>query len=147
MQKRAILKMKLVNDSAELAAMAKSIRKFSIENELSSRNLNDITLAAEEIVSNIIFYAYRDPGEHSIEIDIVLQDKCAAISIIDDGKPFNPVKAADPDLKSNIDNRKIGGLGIFFAKKIASEITYRRANGKNVLQMTIALQRKHRPDS
>jgi len=96
--------------------------------------LNQIRLASEEVLVNIINYAYPDkPGD--IEISYEIKDKQITIDISDSGVPFDPLKKPDPDITLSIEERPIGGLGIFLTKKIMNEVIYRRENNHNILTM------------
>ena len=56
--------------------------------------------------------------------------------ISDNGIPFDPTVAADPDVAADVKDRPIGGLGIFLVKHIMDQVSYCRENGKNILSMT-----------
>jgi anti-sigma regulatory factor (Ser/Thr protein kinase) len=92
-------------------------------------------VALEEILVNVASYAYED-GKGEITIDYVLIDspqKMISITISDEGKAFNPLEAEDPDTTLPVEQRKIGGLGIFIVKKTMDVIDYDRKYNKNVL--------------
>ncbi|MBI4651633.1 ATP-binding protein [Candidatus Desantisbacteria bacterium] len=96
--------------------------------------LNQIHLASEEVLINIINYAYPDkPGD--IEISYEIENGQIIIEISDSGLPFDPLKKPDPDITLSLEERDIGGLGIFLTKKIMNEVIYRRENNKNILTM------------
>ena len=69
-------------------------------------------------------------AEHSVQIDISCKDDVLTIRIEDDGKPFNPTKADAPDVKCILEDRDIGGLGIFLIKKVMDQIIYKREKEK-----------------
>jgi len=101
-----------------------------------SLNLN---LVLEELVTNIIFYGYDDTNEHMIDIELSLNGKMVHIKIEDDGKAFNPLLNNEPDTGLSLENRKIGGLGIHFVRKIMDDILYTRTGNKNILELTKSL--------
>ncbi|MCL2069541.1 MAG: SpoIIE family protein phosphatase [Treponema sp.] len=94
---------------------------------------NDINIAVEEAFTNIVNYAYETSGNISIYLEI--QDKKAVISLEDSGKAQNPLEQATPDLDKPLLERQIGGLGIYFIKKLMDNVTYTHQNGKNLLTM------------
>lgn len=59
---------------------------------------------------------------------------------MDKGKPYNPIEHRDPDIFQPLQERPIGGLGIFIAKKMADSIMYSRENGKNILKIEIKIK-------
>ena len=92
--------------------------------------------ACEEIFVNISSYAY-DGAEGEVEILLeVIPEKEVRVKFIDSGKYFDPTKVSDPNTKSGAKERKIGGLGIFVAKKMSDKMEYERKEGKNILTIT-----------
>ena len=131
MKKTLILK----NDLSEIEGLAKTIVDFGKENNLSDKVIYDINLALEEVVSNIIFYGYEDNSEHRIIIHFDLRDKELILRVTDDAKPFNPQEVPEPDIGKPIEERQIGGLGIYFVRNLMDKVEYKREQGKNILVM------------
>lgn len=96
-----------------------------------------LELASEEALVNIISYAYKDQKTGIIRIDCEkLGDNRLEIVIRDHGFPFNPIDAdIRVDTEQPIDERKIGGLGIFLMRKILDEVSYQRIGEENVLRL------------
>ncbi len=93
-----------------------------------------LRLAAEEMIVNVISYAYPGTsGEVTVATDIIPEKDGISVEISDSGIPFNPLEKEAPDLTVPVKDRKIGGLGIFLLKEIMSEVSYRRENGRNIL--------------
>ncbi len=104
---------------------------------LDSKSINRIELATDEVLVNIFNYAYSDCGG-DVEISCMIDhDEMFVIEITDSGIPFNMLAASDPDIAADIDQRKIGGLGIFIIKKIMDDVQYRRESGKNYLTLKV----------
>ncbi|MGE4507812.1 MAG: ATP-binding protein [Eubacteriaceae bacterium] len=100
-----------------------------------------IDLAVEEIFVNIANYAYlEEAGQASISIDVSGMPPVAEISFSDAGKPYNPLENADPDTKLGVEDREIGGLGIFLVKKNMDELFYRHEDNHNILTIKKRLQ-------
>jgi len=95
----------------------------------------DILIAVEEIFVNIASYAY-EPAQDGIVSLYVSINENAVIRFEDSGKPFDPLKSNDPDLETPIIERKIGGLGIHFVKKLMDDVEYVYEGGKNILTIT-----------
>lgn len=95
-----------------------------------------IRLSVEEVVENVVSYAYED-GSGWLEAGVDLENDglILAIEIKDAGIPFNPLDAGEPDLDAPLEERKIGGLGIFLTKKMMDSVDYRYADGCNILTM------------
>ena len=89
-------------------------------------------LVCEEIIMNIIFYAYPDDVEGFLDVDIQKTDRIA-ISFKDAGVPFNPLERKKPDTTLPWKLRHIGGLGIFLVIKKMDDVRYTYTDNKNVL--------------
>ena len=95
--------------------------------------LPDINVAVEEIFVNIASYAYQpDTGYASISITVGNE---AVIRIEDTVIPFNPLEQPTPDMDIPLMEREIGGLGIYFARKLMDEVLYKYEDNKNVLTL------------
>ncbi|MBO7303420.1 MAG: SpoIIE family protein phosphatase, partial [Clostridia bacterium] len=96
-----------------------------------------ICVAIEEVFVNVARYAYKD-GEGDVEFGIGFdkESRIATFRMIDSGVPFDPLKKPDPDVTLSAEERDIGGLGIFIAKKTMDSIEYAYENNKNILTMT-----------
>ena len=93
-----------------------------------------IAIAIDELFGNIAHYAY-DPavGEATVRVEVVDEPLSVIITFIDQGVPYDPLSAADPDTTLSAEERTAGGLGIFRVKKSMDEIAYRYENGRNIL--------------
>ena len=101
-----------------------------------------IEISAEELFTNIVSYAYgkypgisRENGQVQVEYGVNLLpegEKQADICFIDQGKPFNPFAREDPDLTLSLEERPVGGLGIYMVKQFMDDIGYEYKEGRNV---------------
>lgn len=96
---------------------------------------NRLNLALEEALSNIVLYAYPDGKDAFIEIDAVPSEGKLAFIISDDGAPFDPTSAPEAVTSGTLDDRPVGGLGLFLIRNIMDEVTYERRDGKNILKL------------
>ena len=102
--------------------------------------LNLVLLAIEELVTNCIEYGYDDADEHTIVIVLSIGDGNLTMGVIDDGHPFDPLIAPPPDFSIDVQDRPIGGLGIYLLRKLADHISYERRDGTNRLTLTKRLE-------
>ena len=109
-----------------------------IKNKISKENQSKIMIITEEVFSNIAQYAYRKTG--MARITTKLTDGIYYLRFTDNGPEYNPQKTAAPDLTKPIDERSIGGLGIFLVKKMADKLEYRRENGQNILTIGVKVK-------
>ncbi len=98
-----------------------------------------IRLSVEETVENVVNYAYKE-GLGYIEIETKKDGNQLSIILKDGGKPFNPLEKSDPDVTLSVEERPIGGLGIFLCKQMMDEVQYSFKDGCNVLTMKINVQ-------
>ena len=93
-----------------------------------------IDIAIDELYSNIANYGYEeDDGQVTVTLDTDTVPRTVTISFTDEGKPFNPLERADPDVTLSAKDRKIGGLGIYMVKKSMDDVSYEYKDGKNIL--------------
>ena len=120
-----------------LEAVNLFVRKFIEQFEVSKRTLMQLDLIVEEIFVNIASYAYS-PNTGSVKILIEAKEEPLTVSLtfIDSGVPYNPLEKSDPDINLSVNDRQIGGLGIFITKNLVNDISYRFVDGQNVLQLT-----------
>lgn len=108
----------------------------------SMKNQMAITVAFEEVFVNIAHYAYGD-SEGTLDLNVAIGElsngSSAVICFRDHGMPFDPLKKEDPDVTESIEQREIGGLGIFMVKKMMDDVCYCYENGENVLIFTKSL--------
>ncbi len=122
----------ITNTLSELDHLADWLEMLGEEWQLPSKAVFNLNLVLEELVTNIIFYGYRDKESHQIQIDFWLEKEMIKITIEDDGKEFDPFLLDTPDdLDKPIEERKIGGLGIHFVKKLMDKYEYQRNNNRN----------------
>lgn len=93
-----------------------------------------IDVAIDELFSNIARYAYA-PGTGTVTVRVASEEGAAVVSVsfVDQGMPFDPLAAEDPDTSLSAEEREIGGLGIFMVKKTMDEVSYEYKDGQNVL--------------
>ena len=127
--------LELRNSLSELDSLCQKLQQFAEGLCLSNKALFQICLAIEEIFSNIITYGYTDDAVHWIKIAISYEQGIFAIRLEDDGIPFNPLSAEEPDCECPVEERKVGNLGIHLCKKVMDEMFYERCGNKNVLTL------------
>ncbi len=128
------------NDIAEITTLATFIEELGEELELPMATTMSLNLALEEIVSNIILYAYPQKMSEDIEVATIWQDGQLVFTISDNGVEFDPTKVLEADVSLPAEEREIGGLGIFLVNKIMDEVNYTRIDNKNILTISKELK-------
>ena len=126
---------KLKNQVEELKHVAQFVKEIGEELGLDMELRMNLNLVMEEMVSNIIFYAYPEGTEGTIELAAESDGKELTFLLSDQGREFDPTLKQDPDLDVNPAERDIGGMGIYIVKNIMDEVTYQRLKDKNLLRM------------
>jgi anti-sigma regulatory factor (Ser/Thr protein kinase) len=103
----------------------------------SNKDVYNIQLATDEAASNIIEHAYEGVSNGVLDLSCGMEKDVIKIILIDYGAPYDPSIVPMPDIKADLSERKIGGLGIFLMRKLMDEVHYEPRNDKsNVLTMT-----------
>lgn len=107
------------------------------EADCSMKAQMQIDVAVEEIFVNIASYAYT-PGVGSATVIFELTQDPAVVTVtfIDRGVPYDPLEKEDPDVTLSAEERGIGGLGIFMAKKAVDDMQYVYRDGQNILTIS-----------
>jgi anti-sigma regulatory factor (Ser/Thr protein kinase) len=118
-----------------LGTMLDFIRGGAEASGLDARAVRQIMVAVEEPLMNVISYAYPEGGGE-VEITHDRQEgRGFVIEIADRGVAFDPLSVPDPDVEAPLQDRKVGGLGIYMMRKMMDEVSYRREPDRNVLTL------------
>src|SRR5262245_2533817 len=128
-----ILEIKLHNKLSELDRFNQALTEFGRQHRLPDKVMHDLNLALEEILTNIISYGYIDSREHEIRVSLSALPGEVRAEVEDDGQPFNPLEAPEPDITKPLEERTIGGLGIHLVRKLMDALEYKRRADRNIL--------------
>ena len=123
------------NRVEELERVARFIDEIGEELSLDMELQMNLNLVMEEMVSNIIFYAYPEGVEATIELSAECDGKELTLILSDQGRAFDPTLKENFDMDVNPAERELGGMGIFIVKNIMNQVTYQRLEGRNLLTM------------
>ena len=127
--------LKFKNQVAELQHVNLFVEEICDELGLDMELQMNLNLALEEVVSNVIFYAYPEGTIADIELLAESDGKELTFVLSDQGKHFDPTAKEDPDPDVHPADRELGGMGIYIVKNIMNEVTYQRLEGRNLLTM------------
>ena len=133
------LSISFANDMQELTHVLQVVNVFLEPRALSSRIVYAVNLILEEILMNIIKYGYDDEESHEIEVQIEVEQEEVALTVIDDGKEFNPLTIPGPARSKSAMDRLEEGLGLQFVRHMRNAMEYRREEDKNILTIWIFL--------
>lgn len=135
---------KLLNDIDEISRLGIFVEELGEELSLSPEITMNINLALEEAIANIIMYAYPTEERHDIILSVNYTEHQLIFLLSDTGKSFDPTQANDVDLNLSLEERPIGGLGIYLIRQIMNEVTYERIGNENKLTMKKILDAEER---
>jgi len=124
------------NDLSEIERLIDEALAFCADCSLPENALFDIRLAVEESVSNIIKYGYGDGEPHQIHLTVEAGNHGLILQIKDDGKAFNPLESPTPNISAPLEEKSIGGLGIYLLRSVMDRMEYKRDGNNNVLRLT-----------
>jgi serine/threonine-protein kinase RsbW len=113
------------------------VAEIAREGGFSDKEVYSLQLAADEAATNIIEHAYEGVPDADFDVTCDMRGDTLTITMRDDGRPFNPSNIKPPNLKADLSERKIGGLGLYLMRKLMDEVHY-ISNPKtgNLLTMT-----------
>lgn len=127
------------NEEKELNRVAEFMEGVCDELQLDMHVAMKLQVAIEEMVVNVISYAYPKGSSADISLSVEADDKELTLVLSDSGVPFDPTAKDDPDLDVNPMDRQQGGMGILIVKNIMNEVSYQRLGDTNQLTMKKAL--------
>ena len=113
------------------------VAKVAHEGGFTEKEIYSLQLAADEAATNIIEHAYDGVSDADFDITCEMRGDTLVITMHDTGMPFDPSSVKQPNLKANLADREIGGLGVYLMRKLMDEVRY-EANSRtgNLLTMT-----------
>ena len=123
------------NRISELQKLSGIVDEFNEYHELQVKVSGALNLALDDMLSNTIRYGYEDQEEHKIRVHMSLVDAELIVEVTDDARPFNPLTVEEPETKSSLEERQIGGLGIHLVRNLMDSMEYSSQQGENCLVM------------
>lgn len=125
----------ITNNISEVQKIIQSFELFAQAESLPLDIGMKMSIVFDEILANVVNYAYEDEEEHEIHVEFKKSGNKLILTIEDDGIPFNPFSKNPPDTKLNVEERAIGGLGIHIVKNLMDECHYHRVTGRNIVTL------------
>jgi serine/threonine-protein kinase RsbW len=125
------------NKLAELKGLQAKVAEFLADHGVTGRAAYAVDLAIDELVVNVMRYAYVDDDTHVIELQLAIDGKQVMLRIVDDGRPFDPRRG--PALDFHAEDREVGGLGLVLVLDMVDVLKYRRVDDKNCVEVRVHL--------
>lgn len=123
--------------SVALETLRSFLAEFWAEQQLPAESLFPFELSLEEIFINVVSYGAA-PGTTMppVEVKLEFDGQRVTLTCTDHGVAFDPLQKCAPDLDAKLEDRPVGGLGIFLVREFMDEVHYERANSANVLRIS-----------
>ncbi len=129
-------KIVIKNTLEEVQRAIDGFEEFAEVHSIPKNLMLKVNIVLDELLSNIVKYSFPDEEEHVIDITLELfTTGKLTLCLTDEGVPFNPFNAPEPDLLMPLEDREIGGLGILIVKRLMDEYNYKRQANVNVTSM------------
>ena len=131
------MRFSLQNDSGALQKLAAELRAFGEREKLPAKVVEQVNLALDELVTNVMLYGYDDGVCGTIEVELGREGESVIAVLSDDGRPFDPFQVKIPDVTLPLEDRTIGGLGVYFVRKLMDEYgyVYEEKRKRNVVRL------------
>ena len=124
------------SDAAGLRAARDCVERFAADAALPETERAHLHLIVEELLTNLLKYGYDFGRMGEAELSFRRDGDRMILTVIDDGRAFDPLAAPPPDLDQPVEDRPIGGLGLHLIRSLAEEARYERIAGRNHLTLT-----------
>jgi anti-sigma regulatory factor (Ser/Thr protein kinase) len=124
------------NEMSELAVLRAALDRIGAEFSIPARPLLQLQVVLDEMVSNVIKYAWPEGGVHEARVRITVRVDDIEVEIVDDGRMFDPLRAPAPERLPAGRRPKPGGVGIHMVRHLVDGYDYARIDGRNHLTLT-----------
>ncbi len=131
------LKLSIKNELSELPGLNAALAQFLDAHGVPSKTTYAVNLAIDELVVNVMRYAYVDERAHTIDIELAVAGDRVILRIVDDGRPFDP--RTGPALDLHAEAREVGKLGLTLVLEMVDVLKYQRRDEKNWVEVRIRI--------
>jgi anti-sigma regulatory factor (Ser/Thr protein kinase) len=124
------------NEIGELEVLRAGLNRFCADNAVAQNTVTQLQVVLDEIVSNVIKYAWPEGGAHELSVTLTAGAHSLQMEVVDDGRAFNPLTAPAPQLDVPGSERRPGGVGIHITKQLVDDIAYFREDDCNHILLT-----------
>jgi anti-sigma regulatory factor (Ser/Thr protein kinase) len=122
---------KIRNVLEDMPLVVEFVEAFGRSRGIPPKVINDLNVCLDELLNNTISYGYDNRGDHSIQVRLVVDGNQLLADVEDDGRPFDPLQSAEPNLAGDLQSRRLGGVGIHFVKSLMDSVDYVRSGRYN----------------
>ena len=130
----------ITNKMSEIGRVITAFESYSEKAGIPIPIVMKFNLVFDDLLNNIVSYAYPAGGEHKIKIHAEKSGDSVLLTVEDDGIPFNPFARTEADTSQSLEDREIGGLGIHLIRNIMDDASYKRLNDQNIVNLIKKLE-------
>jgi len=136
------IEVRIVNHMPEIARVATVVEDFGACHDFPDSVVVALNVSLDEVLNNIISYAYDDARRHHIVVRLELRGEAVEVLVEDDGKAFDPLAAAAPPRRpeDRAGDAVLGGVGLHFVRSLMDRLEYTRRDGLNRLRLVKKLR-------
>jgi anti-sigma regulatory factor (Ser/Thr protein kinase) len=127
---------RVASDAGQLPLLMQFLREFWSAAGLPPAQAATFELALEEVFMNVVRHGAPAGAAPSVEVSLELTEDGLAMTVEDDGPPFDPLTRPAPDVTASLHERPLGGLGVFLVRQVMDAVSYRRVGVRNQLTMS-----------
>jgi serine/threonine-protein kinase RsbW len=127
-------------NAAQLPVLTRFLRDFWTECNLPPPAALTFELALEEVFMNVVMHGSGADQVPSVTVSFTLVNGGVTLMVEDDGAPFDPLSLPAPNVAASLEERRVGGLGVFLVRQVMDSVSYQRRGTMNQLRMTKDLQ-------
>lgn len=122
------------NSKEELQELCEALEELIQKWQLSKKCGFSLLLTIDEWFNNLIMHTIPSAA---VQVEVEQKDDEITITVVDDCPPFDPLQLEAPDIDAPLEEREIGGLGVFLIRKRSKRFEYERRDNKNILKITL----------
>jgi serine/threonine-protein kinase RsbW len=128
------------SEAGQLAVLTAFLKEFWSEAALPADGSLPFELALEEVFMNVVMHG-APAGAARVEVSLHLDGGRLAMTIADDGAPFDPLSLPAPDVTAGLYERPVGGQGVHLVRQMMDSVGYRRDGARNILTLACEISR------
>ena len=138
-EKEMQVELDLKCDLSEIGRIAEKVEELGESHDWPMNWIFNTNLALDELITNVINYAFAETTDgQEIKLTLTQTEGSLIVVLEDNGLEFDPfVEADQPDIEAELEDRAIGGLGVFFVKSLVDEATYEREGDRNIVTLVL----------
>jgi serine/threonine-protein kinase RsbW len=124
------------SDAAQLPVLTQFLQEFWSAASLPPAQAMSFEIALEEIFMNVVMHGSSARAMPRVEVSLALAEAHLTMTLEDDGPQFDPLSVPAPDVNASIEERRVGGNGVFLVRQLMDAVDYQHIRGRNQLKMT-----------